>query len=85
MLPDESLNTPLLKVSPLGSPCTTNVVRIPSPAGIVPPAKSNPITTPEVPEVDTVNPASAAAPPEALRTVGPPTTNWNPAIFTSLL
>ena len=47
------------------------------------PSNENPNTTPVEP-VWTVKPASAAAPPEALSTVGPPTINWKPAIDTSL-
>ena len=47
--------------------------------------KEKPRTTPEEALVETSKPASAAAPPEADRTVGPDTTNWKPAIATSLL
>ena len=70
-------------LKPLGSHCTRSVVNTPSPAGIVAPLKEKPRTTDAL--VETVNPASSAAPPEADRTVGPDTLNWKPAIATSLL
>ena len=63
------------------SPCISNVVNTPEPAGITAPEKEKPITVPF--PVETVKPASAAAPPEALITPG--ASNWNPATSTSLL
>ena len=54
-------------------PTTVTVVNKPLPAGIVAPASEKPITV-EPPE-ETVKPASAAAPPEALTKVEPFTSN----------
>jgi hypothetical protein len=51
-------------------------------SGSVIPAGSGVLTTEE--EVDTVNPASAAAPPDAPVTLAPETLNWKPAISVSL-
>ena len=63
-------------------PSIVRVVRTPLPAGTTDPEKEKPKTTDA--EVDTVNPASAAAPPDAPVTVAPETLNWNPAISSSL-
>ena len=81
--PSELDTTSLDMLKPLGSPCTTSVVNTPSPAGIVDPSKEKPRTTEAL--VETVNPASSAAPPEADRTVGPDTLNWKPAIGSGVL
>ena len=83
VIPSELDTTSLDILNPLGSPCTTSVVNTPSPAGIVDPSKEKPRTTDAL--VETVNPASAAAPPEADTTAGPDTLNWKPAIAISLL
>ena len=48
------------------------------PAAMVAPENENPRTVPS-PPVDTVNPASAAAPPDADKPSNPETSNWNPA------
>ena len=58
------------------------MVKTPLPAGITDPEKEKPKTT--VADVDTVNPASAAAPPDAPVTLAPETLNWKPAISVSL-
>ena len=62
-------------------PATVIVVRTPSPAGIEAPLNEKPNTV--LPPVDTVKPASAAAPPVAL--IIPSTLNWNPPISSLLL
>ena len=63
-------------------PSTSTSTNTPSPAGIVPPVKLNPITVLEL--FDNVNPASAAAPPPAPSIVTLSTLNWKPATSTSL-
>ena len=64
------------------SPNTSRVTSKPSP-DIVEPVKLNPITV--LLPVDTVNPASPAAPPPAPVTSTPVTLNWKPAIGVSVL
>ena len=61
-------------------PETVIVVNTPSPAGITAPVNEKPNTV--LPPKLTVKPLSAAAPPDA--PVTPSTSNWNPAISTSL-
>ena len=77
-LPLLSYNTKPDKQASSALPATSSTISTPSPAGIVAPVKLNPITV--VALVDTVKPASAAAPPEAPFTVTPSTLNWKPAI-----
>ena len=62
-------------------PISVKVVNTPSPAGIEAPVNENPRTV--FPPVDTVKPASAAAPPAALAI--PSILNWNPPISSLLL
>ena len=62
---------------------TSNTTRIPSPTGMVEPEKLNPITI--LLPVDSINPASSAAPLETPFTVAPSTSNWNPPIGTDVL
>jgi hypothetical protein len=66
-----------------GSPpaSISRTTKSPLPAGINPPENENPRTV--LFAVLTVNPASAAAPPDAPVTVAPLTENWNP--YKSLL
>ena len=59
---------------------TNKLVNTPEPAGITSPVNENPSTRFDSPTA-TLNPASAAAPPDALRTCGPSIANWNPPIF----
>ena len=80
--PDASENTSSAKHASEVSPTTVNAVRTPLPAGIVPPVKLNPITTPGL--FDTVKPACSAAPPPAPVTSTPSTLNWKPAIAVSV-
>ena len=61
----------------------TKFVKTPHPAGTVAPVNEKPKTVD--PPADTVNPAKAASPPEALETLAPSTSNWNPAISYSEL
>ena len=64
-------------------PKTNRLVSTPCPAGITEPENEKPKTV--VSPVETVNPTSAAIPPDALTSVEPFTSNWKPAISTSLL
>ena len=66
-------------------PKTNKLVSIPCPAGITEPDKENPNTLPVFELEEIVNPTSAAVPPEALTSVEPFTSNWKPAISTSLI
>ena len=66
-------------------PKTNRLVSTPCPAGITEPENEKPKTLPISGLEDTEKPASAAAPPEALTNVEPFTSNWKPAISTSLL
>ena len=52
---------------------------MPDPAEMKPPVNENPNIIFE--PTATLNPASAAAPPEALITSGPSIVNWKPPIF----
>ena len=62
-------------------PSTTSLkdrtVKTPEPAGIVAPVNEKPITVSD--PVETVNPASSAAPPKAPVSAKPETLNWKPA------
>ena len=81
-LPELSDTTRLDKqASP--EPVTSNTTSTPSPAGMVEPVKLNPITV--LLPVDTVKPASPAAPPPAPVTSTPSMLNWKPAMAVSLL
>ena len=65
-------------------PKTSKLVKMPCPAGITEPENENPKTLP-ISELDeTEKPASEAAPPDALTRVEPFTSNWKPAMSTSL-
>ena len=72
-LPEESDSTILEIHAAEASPVTSRVKRTPSPAGIVLPVKLKPITV--EPPVETVKPASCAAPPLAPFKVTPSTLN----------
>ena len=58
---------------------TNKLVNTPEPAGITLPSNEKPNTILASPTA-TLNPASAAAPPDALNTSGPFIVNWNPPI-----
>ena len=64
-------------------PSTSTFTKTPDPAGIGVPVKLNPNTVDSLNEI--INPAASAAPPEALVTVTPVTSNWNPPISSGLL
>ena len=81
-VPAESENTKPDKHASEILPSTSTSKSKPSPAGIVAPVKLNPITVLAL--LDSVKPASAAAPPPAPSTETLSTLNWNPAISTSL-
>ena len=70
-------------LKPVAVPFKSSVVNVPHPVGITAPENENPRTVD--PPGDTVNPASAAAPPEEPLTVAPSTLNWNPAISAAVL
>ena len=72
-VPEESDTTKLEIHASEASPSTSRLISTPSPAGIVEPVKLKPITVVEL--VDTVKPASAAAPPPAPVTSTPSTLN----------
>ena len=61
----------------------SRLVKIPQPAGIIPPEKENPITV--LFPVWIKNPAEAASPPEAPPKVAPWTIHWKPEILKSTL
>ena len=62
-----------MPVKLVASPVRSKFVRLPQPAAIVAPENENPRTI--VPPADTVKPAVAASPPEALLIVAPSTLN----------
>jgi len=72
----------MIPLRPVGVPSRPSTTITPSPAGIVAPESEKPRAV--VGLLETIKPASPAAPPDAPFIVAPSTLNWKPAISPSL-